>query len=294
MTDEVRKLIELSLQQPVRLAADRKAAAPSRLRQEVVRLKGGAANDKDAVLLALCSRVLRDKRTIVFCTHKWRAHKLRILLGLAQLPPAAELHGDMTQVRPVSMHQGRVWAATRAGGNVLGGAARDIAVRPATLPCVLRAARIPRCERHRRHMTTAALAQAARLEALEAFRRGDASILLATDVAARGLDILGVTTVINYDCPASVDAYLHRIGRTARAGADGLAISFAEDGDRKLLKLVVKQVGASLAARVLPDAVVAAWRTKAERLYPQVDDIVQVPPPRRPLHVALVLYPRVT
>ena len=84
--------------------------------------------------------------------------------------------------------------------------------------------------------------QAARLEALERFRTGEAKFLLATDVAARGLDILGVDTVVNFDCPPSVDTYLHRIGRTARAGEGGLSITFVEDGDRAVVKGVVKKV----------------------------------------------------
>ena len=64
------------------------------------------------------------------------------------------------------------------------------------------------------------------------------AFLLATDVAARGLDILGVEAVINFDAPAGLDGYLHRIGRTARAGEGGRALTFVEDGDRPLLKEV--------------------------------------------------------
>lgn len=118
--------------------------------------------------------------------------------------------------------------------------------------------------------------QAARLESLEQFRKGEASFLLATDVAARGLDILGVQTVINYDCPTTLEPYLHRIGRTARAGEAGLAITFVEDSDRGLLKMVVKKVKATLTNRVVPAATVAGWRERVERLYPQVQEIIEV------------------
>jgi len=74
------------------------------------------------------------------------------------------------------------------------------------------------------------------LESICGLQQGEAAFLLATDVAARGLDILGVDAVINYDAPGGLSGYLHRIGRTARAGAAGRAVTFAEDGDRGLLK----------------------------------------------------------
>jgi ATP-dependent RNA helicase DDX27 len=72
--------------------------------------------------------------------------------------------------------------------------------------------------------------------------QGEVAFLLATDVAARGLDILGVEAVVNFDAPAGLDGYLHRIGRTARAGEGGRALTFVEDGDRPLLKEVCADV----------------------------------------------------
>lgn len=98
MTESVQALIALSLSAPVRLAADPTASAPTTLRQEVLRLKASASADKPAVLLALCARSLKESRTIVFCAQKWQAHRLKVLMGLAGLPFASELHGDMTQV----------------------------------------------------------------------------------------------------------------------------------------------------------------------------------------------------
>lgn len=84
--------------------------------------------------------------------------------------------------------------------------------------------------------------QSARLQALESFRSGKARVLVATDIAARGLDIDGITHVINYDLPMEAESYVHRIGRTARAGATGIAISFCDAGDRSYLRRIEKQI----------------------------------------------------
>jgi superfamily II DNA/RNA helicase len=72
------------------------------------------------------------------------------------------------------------------------------------------------------------LGQGAREQALRAFRAGKVDVLVATDVAARGIDIAGVTHVVNYECPENEDAYLHRIGRTGRAGETGTAVTFID------------------------------------------------------------------
>lgn len=124
----------------------------------------------------------------------------------------------------------------------------------------------------------AAVLQAARLQALEAFRTGESLLLLATDVAARGLDILGVQAVVNYNCPRTLDTYLHRVGRTARAGAQGLAISLVEDMDRQLIKAVMKHACKTLAKRDVPKGVVHAWRAKVEALTSSVEDVLMVRP----------------
>ena len=73
-----------------------------------------------------------------------------------------------------------------------------------------------------------------REEALAAFKSGERPILVATDVASRGLDISGVTHVFNYDLPNNVDDYVHRIGRTGRVGNTGIAISFVNDDNRSI------------------------------------------------------------
>jgi len=82
--------------------------------------------------------------------------------------------------------------------------------------------------------------QSARTKALQDFKTGSSRALIATDVAARGLDINKVTHVINFDLPMEAETYVHRIGRTARAGADGEAISFCGRDEVDQLKSIEK------------------------------------------------------
>jgi ATP-dependent RNA helicase RhlE len=78
--------------------------------------------------------------------------------------------------------------------------------------------------------------QGARQRALASFRKGDTRVLVATDIAARGIDIDDVTHVINYELPNEAESYVHRIGRTARAGAEGIALSFCSPDERPYLR----------------------------------------------------------
>lgn len=95
--------------------------------------------------------------------------------------------------------------------------------------------------------------QPQRQRALDEFRRGSTSILIATDVAARGIDIPGVSHVINYELPNVPEQYVHRIGRTARAGRDGVAIAFCAEDERSYLKDIRKTTGAEFERLPLPD-----------------------------------------
>ena len=89
--------------------------------------------------------------------------------------------------------------------------------------------------------------QGQRERALKAFRDGEVRVLVATDVAARGIDIPGVTHVYNYDLPEVPDAYVHRIGRTARNGRDGIAIAFCAPDEAHLLRDIEKLMGIKIA-----------------------------------------------
>ncbi|WP_419194337.1 DEAD/DEAH box helicase [Novipirellula herctigrandis] len=85
--------------------------------------------------------------------------------------------------------------------------------------------------------------QNARQRALDAFKRNHVQVLVATDVAARGIDIDGVTHVVNYDMPVEPESYVHRIGRTGRAGAEGIAISYCTHDERSELQAIEKLIG---------------------------------------------------
>jgi ATP-dependent RNA helicase RhlE len=81
-------------------------------------------------------------------------------------------------------------------------------------------------------------AQNARVRALDSFRSGHVRILVATDIAARGIDVPNISHVINYELPNEPESYVHRIGRTARAGAGGAALSFCDHGERPYLQAI--------------------------------------------------------
>src|SRR3954470_841086 len=89
--------------------------------------------------------------------------------------------------------------------------------------------------------------QPQREKALREFRTGRARVLVATDIAARGIDVTGISHVINFDLPAEPESYVHRIGRTARAGAAGVAISFCDPSERGVLRQIERQMKQTIA-----------------------------------------------
>jgi ATP-dependent RNA helicase RhlE len=97
--------------------------------------------------------------------------------------------------------------------------------------------------------------QSQRVATLNAFRAGRTRVLIATDIAARGIDVDGITHVINYDLPHVAESYVHRIGRTARAGADGVAIAFCDREERPLLRDIEK-----VTRQQIPSS---EWRSRA-------------------------------
>ncbi len=94
--------------------------------------------------------------------------------------------------------------------------------------------------------------QGARNRTITKLRHGDLRVLVATDVAARGIDVNGITHVINFDLPKVAEDYVHRIGRTGRAGNTGIAVSFASMADRRHLYSIERLTGQRLEAEVIP------------------------------------------
>lgn len=210
MTDNVDKLAVLSLTNPERISVDPLFQVARKLTQEFVRVRSGTERDKEATLLALCTRTFKSK-VIIFCTHKRSAHRLKIIFGLNDLK-ASELHGDLTQEQ--------------------------------------------------------------RYDSLENFRDGKVDFLIASDVASRGLDVIGVETVINFELPLHLSSYVHRVGRTARAGRNGCAVSIVTEDDRRLFKAIVKNSNKSVKQRVVPHQILTMWKEKIDSLSSTIQSIL--------------------
>jgi ATP-dependent RNA helicase RhlE len=103
--------------------------------------------------------------------------------------------------------------------------------------------------------------QPQRERAIAAFKAGDMPVLVATDIAARGIDIPGVSHVVNFDLPDVPEQYVHRIGRTARAGADGIAIAFCSPDERGNLRDIERTTRRKIAVAPLPADFAAAAET---------------------------------
>lgn len=202
LTSKVDQLVSLSMKRPVRISTDPLFDMAKHLVQEFVRIRPNREDDREAILLALCTRTFRTN-TIVFMETKIHAHRMMIIFGLAGIK-AAELHGNLQQKE--------------------------------------------------------------RLEALQNFRDGSVDILLCTDVAARGIDVKGVHAVINYEMPKDITTYVHRVGRTARAGRNGRAVTLTSESRRLLMKQVSRHCHGFVKSRAVPDPVITQWKARIESM----------------------------
>lgn len=122
------------------------------------------------------------------------------------------------------------------------------------------------------------MTQDQRIAAVNNFRDGKTTHLLATDVASRGLDIKNVHSVVNYEAPQTHEIYLHRVGRTARAGKSGRSCTLASEPDRKVVKAAVKSArthGGKVASRVLDQSMINDMRQRLQSLADEVEAILK-------------------
>ena len=220
--DEADRMLDMGFQEDVERICSRAPAA----RQTVLfsATFDGAAGRLAAELSRDAVRIdVRTTRTAPVAIEQRvhfaddRAHKYRILDHL---------------LADVGTGQSIVFIATRRDAEMLAGKLQD--------------------EGHTAAALHGDMNQRERDRTLTRMRRGGVRTLVATDVAARGLDVPGVTHVINFDLPRQAENYVHRIGRTGRAGASGVAVSLANATERGTLRQIERYTGAAIPAHVIP------------------------------------------
>ncbi|KAJ1501112.1 nucleolar DEAD-box protein required for synthesis of 60S ribosomal subunit [Coelomomyces lativittatus] len=211
MTDNVQKLITLSLTRPVRVFVDPVASTSLKLSQEFIRVRPHREQEKLAFLLALCRRTVLTN-AIVFFNLKKTVHEAYLVFQLLGFQ-VAELHGDLSQPQ--------------------------------------------------------------RVRSLDQFRQREVDFLFATDVASRGLDIPFVKCVINIDMPSTMEIYLHRVGRTARAGRPGRSISLITESDRGLLRTLLSKPTLQMHQRVIRKEVLQKYARKLEKAKTKVPALLE-------------------
>jgi ATP-dependent RNA helicase RhlE len=123
-----------------------------------------------------------------------------------------------------------------------------------------------------------------RRDALEGFKRGKYRVLVATDIAARGIDVIGIELVINYDLPSNSEDYVHRIGRTGRAGRAGRAVSFATFDQRGDVKAIEQLIRASLPVTAVPALPPERATSRSAQVHPKSRPSGDIRPATRRSH----------
>jgi superfamily II DNA/RNA helicase len=253
--DEADRMLDMGFIKPV----EKIAAATPTTRQTLLfsaTLDGGIAK--------FARRLLRSPKLIEIATpHASHEH---IEQRLHYVDDGGHKHRLLDHLlRGVGIEQAIVFTATKRGADRLAETLSD--------------------DGHRAAALHGNMNQSQRNRTLAKLRNGGVRVLVATDVAARGIDVAGITHVINYDLPRVAEDYVHRIGRTGRAGASGIAISFAAPDEAQLLRQIERFTGQRIKV-----AVVSGLEPKLplRRSAPKPDRRARHEPPRngRPKHGA--------
>jgi ATP-dependent RNA helicase RhlE len=172
----------------------------------------------------LAASFLRDPVRVEVAPPSTTVERVRQLVMFVDRPDKRRLLADL--LRRPDVERAIVFTRTKHGANRLATQLERASVRAAAI-----------------HGNKS---QGARERALAGFRQGDIPVLIATDLASRGLDVDGVSHVFNFDLPNEPDSYVHRIGRTARAGRAGVAISFCDPTEGEYLRAIERTTGVDL------------------------------------------------
>ena len=215
--DEADRMLDMGFIKPVERIAGATPAARQTLLFSAT-LDGGIAT--------LAKRLLRNPQLIQVAATQARHDQIE--QRLHYVDDGSHKHRLLDHLlRDAAINQALVFTATKRGADRLAGKLTDIGHAAAALHGNMN--------------------QSQRNRTLARMRSGAVRVLVATDVAARGIDVASITHVINYDLPKVAEDYVHRIGRTGRAGASGIAISFAAPDDAQQLKQIERYTGRQIA-----------------------------------------------